>query len=91
MKLFTASARIAISGMGDCWKIAEPSDYPSTVNDRAVLLEISGDDQNGYHLNMSPEGCFTADTWHQTKADAIETAERLFSVPKSAWRPVPHS
>ncbi len=70
MKAVTAFTRISISGRGDCWKIAEPSDPPGTVKERTVRLEIVGVGQNGYHLNMRPDGCFTADTWHKTKADA---------------------
>ena len=87
MKSVTAYTRVLISGGGDCWKVAEPSDPPTTVQMRTVRLEIVGDDQNGYHLNMSPDGCFTADSWHETRADAIETAERLFDVRQAAWSP----
>jgi hypothetical protein len=85
MKAVTASTRVLVSGGGDCWKVAEPRDPPHTVKERTVRLEIVGDDQNGYHLNMSPDGCFTADTWHATMAEALDTAKRLFNVDRSAW------
>jgi hypothetical protein len=35
---------------------------------------------------MSPEGCFTADTWHATLSDALDTAARLFEVAEGDWR-----
>jgi hypothetical protein len=52
----------SICGSGDAWKVGQPSDLPASVKERPVTLEIQGDAQNGYHLVMSPEGCFTADT-----------------------------
>jgi hypothetical protein len=77
----------AISGAGNAWNVAQPSDTAASVRERIVLLEISGDDRDGYHLIMSPEGCFTADTWHECKDDALDTAERLFNVRPDDWRP----
>lgn len=86
MNSITASVRIAISGGRDAWKIAEPND--PQVLERDVRLEIQGDDRGGYHLVLTPEGCFTADTWHETLAEAIEEAANRFGVLKSAWSPV---
>ena len=85
-KAIIANTTSAISGMGNCWKVAEPTDLPSTVQERPVLLEIQGDEKNGYHLVMSPEGCFTADTWHKTRQEAIDVAMSLFGVRDSEWR-----
>ena len=85
MKSLTAWTNIEIAGTRDSWKIAQPGD-PPPIKDRVVRLEIIGDDKDGYHLCQSPEGCFTADTHHATVADAMETAERLFNVPASAWK-----
>jgi hypothetical protein len=82
MESISAFTRIAISGGGKQWKV-EPNDRQTTAID--VKLEIQGDDQNGYHLVMTPEGCFTADTWHKTRVEAVEEAERIFGVPESAW------
>ena len=50
-----------------------------------MTLEIQGDAKNGYHLVMSPEGCFTADTWHESVEDAKATAEEAFGVPPHEW------
>lgn len=81
-----ASAEVLIRGYGNAWKVAEPSDTGVLVQRRVVELEIQGDSKDGYHLVMSPEGCFTADTWHETFEDAMDTAQRLFGVPSEAWR-----
>ena len=79
------SVVIPICGTSNSWKVAEPSDPTSLTQDRFVSLEIHGDDKNGYHLVMSPDGCFTADTWHATVDDALESANRVFGVPLTAW------
>jgi hypothetical protein len=50
-----------------------------------VELEIQGDEKNGFHLVMSPDGCFTADTWHESVEDAKDTAHRLFGVGFEEW------
>ena len=66
---------VPIRGSGNAWKVADPSDPPAQVQPRTVTLEVQGDGANGYHLVMSPVGCFTADTWHDSVADARATAE----------------
>jgi hypothetical protein len=80
-------ARVAtqICGTSNAWKVAELSDSPALVQERMVTLEIRGDRKDGYHLIMSPSGCFTADSWHSTIDDALDTAERLFDVRRDAW------
>ncbi|MCI0640829.1 MAG: hypothetical protein L0Y72_25665 [Gemmataceae bacterium] len=80
-----ANAVVLISGTSNSWKVAEPSDPAATVQERAVTLEIQGDAKNGYHLIMSPSGCFTADSWHETIEDAIDTSRRLFDVRPDGW------
>ena len=80
-----ASAIVLISGNANAWKVAEESDPVSTIEERAVSLEIRGDATNGFHLIVSPSGCFTADSWHETIDDAIDTAHRLFDVRPDAW------
>ena len=76
---------VPIRGSGNAWSVAGPSDPPSRVQDREVVLEIQGDGANGYHLVMSPAGCFTADTWHESIADAKETAAEAFGVSANSW------
>jgi hypothetical protein len=76
---------VPICGSGNAWKVGEPSDPPVRVKKRPVTLEIQGDAQNGYHLVMSPEGCFTADTWHESIAEAKATAEEHYNVPPDGW------
>ncbi len=76
---------VPIRGQGNAWKVAEPSDPPARVQDRVVTLEIQGNAAEGYHLVMSPAGCFTADTWHASVEDAKATAAKLFGVPPQEW------
>ena len=80
-----ARATALIAGSSDSWTVATPSDPPASVYERVVLLEIQGDASNGYHLVMSPSGCFTADSWHETVGDALATAHRLFGVRPDEW------
>jgi hypothetical protein len=80
-----ASATVKIWGTTNCWKVATTTDPAEYVQERFIELEIQGDETNGFHLNVSPAGCFTADSWHPTIGDAMETAERLFGVERAAW------
>jgi hypothetical protein len=50
-----------------------------------VELTIIGNEQNVFHLVMSPEGFFTADYWFATKAEAISSAFDQFGVPLEDW------
>jgi hypothetical protein len=74
-----------ICGSGNAWKVAEPSDPPAGVQEREVVLEIQGDAANGYHLVMSPAGCFSADTWHESAEDAKAAAAEVFGVAPDGW------
>ena len=77
---------VLIRGYGNSWKLAEPSDTGDLIQRRVVKLEIQGDGKDGYHLVMSPEGCFTADTWQESLEDAKDTAHRIFGVWSDEWR-----
>jgi hypothetical protein len=50
-----------------------------------VKLEIQGDSKDGYHLVMTPDGFFTADTWHATVDEAMAEAESLFGLSRERW------
>jgi hypothetical protein len=76
---------VQICGSGDAWKVAGSSDPPERVQERVVTLEIQGDGASGYHLVMSPAGCFTADSWHESISGAKETAAEVFGVASDAW------
>lgn len=80
-----AVAEVLIRGYKNQWRVTDLSDTSSLVQKRVVKLEIHGDGKNGYHLVMSPEGCFTADTWHESIGDAKETAHLIFGVPPDKW------
>ncbi len=71
----------------DAWKIAEPSDPAGDVKTVSVRLEIRGNDKDGYHLVMTPDGCFTADNWYATEAEAVSDATELFGTDEADWKP----
>ena len=81
-----ANAVVPISGTYNAWKVAAPSDPTSSVQERAVALEIQGVAKKGYHLIMSPSGCFTADSWHETIEEAMDSALRVFDVRPEEWK-----
>jgi hypothetical protein len=74
-----------IRGSANAWKVAEASDLPNRVQEREVALEIQGNAANGYHLVISPVGCFTADYWYETIAEAKESAAEIFGVAQDGW------
>lgn len=80
-----AVAVVPIRGYSNIWRVAEPSDTGDITQNRVVNLEIQGDGNDGFHLIMSPDGCFTADTWHETLEDAKDTVYRIFGVPADGW------
>ena len=80
-----ALAVVPICGSGNAWKVAGPTDPSANVREREVALQIQGNSEDGYHLIMSPAGCFTADTWHKSIEDAKATAAELFGVPAEGW------
>ena len=81
----TTTTRARVWGTKNAWSLSpfRTADEPNQECD--VELEIQGDDRDGYHLVMSPHGFFTADSWHQTKQDALDTASELFGVLPDAW------
>jgi hypothetical protein len=50
-----------------------------------VLLEIQGDEKNGYHLVKAPDGFLAADSWHRTIGEAQQSARELFGVEPDQW------
>ena len=80
-----ATTTTRIWGTRNAWS-AERTGGPDQPNTECtVQLEIQGDDRNGYNLVMSPEGFFTADSWHPTKNDAIDAACEIFGVSETSW------
>jgi hypothetical protein len=85
MNSITATTKAQIWGTRNAWSLSpnRGSNAPSQECD--VALEIQGDDRNGYHLVMTPSGFFAADSWYQTKQEALEDAEELFGVCRDEW------
>ena len=80
-----AIVMVPIRGSGSAWKVAEASDPPNRVQRREVALEIQGNAANGYHLVVSPAGCFTADYWYETVTEAKESAAEIFGIAPDGW------
>lgn len=78
--------RVTVYGHSGAWSI-EPSAYPDATANVRVTLSIQSDGQSGYHFVMSPDGYFTADTYHLTLDEAFE-AGREFGVEPEAWHSV---
>jgi hypothetical protein len=79
-----AEIRATIWGTHDAWSLAQGSsthEGPTETRVRLTLREGDG----GYFLLQSPDGFFTADTWHATLADALDTAQRCFGVRPRDW------
>jgi hypothetical protein len=85
MLSITTTTRARVWGTKNAWSLAPFRTADEPNQECEVELEIQGDDGNGYHLVMSPHGFFTADSWHQTKQDALDTARELFGVLPDAW------
>jgi hypothetical protein len=74
-----------ILGTPNSWSLAARPGETFPCQKREVQLEIQGDPKNGYHLIQRPEGFFTADSWHATLRDALESAYELFNVRPEEW------
>ena len=80
-----ATTRATVWGYQNSWNLAPSHRNKGPSQECEVGLEIQGDADSGFHLIMSPDGFFTTDSWHATKDEALETAERLFGVGRNNW------
>lgn len=90
MESIIAETVSKIVGTRNAWHLDEDQrreDHRRPVTECKVLLEIKGDEQNGYHLIITPEGFFTADHWYRTQQDAMSNAEELFGIVAKDWMP----
>lgn len=85
MQSIFATTTASIFGSRNAWSLAPIEGFSPYPSQCVVRLEIQGDKRNGYNLVMSPEGFFTADSWHPTQQDALDSAYDLFHVPQDAW------
>src|ERR1017187_6943834 len=69
----------------DAWKVAAATDPTERIREVDIRLEIQGDDGSGYHLVMTPDGCFTADNWYRSKREALEAASEMFGTLIDGW------
>jgi hypothetical protein len=82
---FKASASLRIRTLKGGWKFAEDNDRSEYVAIRRVELRVQGNKKQGYHLIMTPDGLFTADTHHPDLQDALRAAEEAFGVSPDDW------
>ncbi len=85
VKSIYAITSCQIWGTRNCWSLSAQAGLSEPARTCEVKLEIQGDRKSGYHLVMSPEGFFTADSWHETRQAALETAHELFGVDVKDW------
>jgi len=90
LSIFTTT-RTQIWGTKDAWSLSAFRGSDQLSHEYIVDVEIQGDEKNGYNLVMSPSGHFTADSWHQTKQDALDAAKELFDVPQDVWSDSPRN
>jgi hypothetical protein len=82
----TCVVRLPIwSSSSSSWKVAAATDPANEVRELDVWLEVLGNDADGYHLVMTPDGCFTADYHYTSSAEAIEAARDIFGAPTDGW------
>jgi hypothetical protein len=65
--------------------MAEATDPASEVRTVNIELEVEGDDADGWLVVITPDGCFTADHWFASKAEAIGAAQDVFGAPADGW------
>jgi hypothetical protein len=80
----TAIARLRVWGTANAWSFS-PDNGLEPNQEYDVRLEIVGDDTNGYHFVMAPEGFFAADTWHLTKDEALDIGLSICGVTRDGW------
>jgi hypothetical protein len=78
------TVQVRIRRLTGGWKVADPEDRSNYVHVLPVKLSIV-EDPKGYHLVMSPEGCFTADAFYETLQKAKDDAARCFGVRDADW------
>jgi hypothetical protein len=81
-----AEAQAVVFGTHSAWSLAWHRGYERVGTQCRVVLEIQGDEQNGYHLVLSPDGFSTSDGWFAELADARRSASELFGVEPDQWR-----
>lgn len=81
-----ATTTVWLKSKRNSWLVVRGADIDERTKQCPLALEIQGDDKNGYHLIMTPDGHFTADTWHETLDDAIGDALEAFGIEPEQWR-----
>lgn len=86
VRSMTSTTAIRLYVWKNTWRSPRESDQRDRVEVREVELTIEGDEKNGYHLIATPQGCFGADTLHDSLEDAMRAAREAFGVATDAWQ-----
>jgi hypothetical protein len=84
MKLI-ANTTATIYGTTNSWSLAPQSEQSTEGCNCDVGLEIQGDEEQGFHLVMSPVGFLTADNWYKSMDEAAAAASELFEIAQDKW------
>lgn len=88
MKRLRARTVARVWGSKNAWSLAAPKGREATSRECDVEVEIQGDERNGFHLVMRPQGFFTADTHSPTLEDVLSQARELFGLEEGDWSKV---
>jgi hypothetical protein len=80
-----ARTTVRIFGTRNAWSLAANGRSEADGRNVLVSLEIQGSPRNGYHLVMSPDGFFTADSHYDTLDEALDAGSELFGVAHDGW------
>jgi len=80
-----AHTKSRVWGTRNSWSLAPHRGFEGDGRECEVDLEIQGDEENGFHLVMSPVGFFTADEWYETQGEALAAASELFAIDPGQW------
>ena len=85
MKRWTAKTRTQVWGRKNAWSLSAPKERAASSIECEINLEILGNPKGGFHLVMSPDGFFTADSWTETLDEAFHDSSEMFDLDRSDW------
>jgi len=85
MKSKNVTKLLIIYGTSNSWSLTETKATPNNVNSANTSIYFEGNDKEGYHLVISPEGYLTADSWYESKKEVIEAAKELLNISELEW------
>ncbi|NNE00061.1 MAG: hypothetical protein HKN47_22300 [Pirellulaceae bacterium] len=83
-----ATTRTRVWGQRNSWSLSQPANSPNAGVPCNVIVEIQGTPHDGYHVVMSPDGFFTADTWCESLDEAFNSGKELFDIERHDWQEI---